>query len=158
VGLDRVSKLPFDFSFSNHFNFQFATTNLLPSEQLEMGGYNSVRGYNDYDVTGTDQGWVLQNELRTPPVSIFECFKGAKIQDQLQFLFFFDAGQAWPENGAIVLNNGNAVSEVTMASVGPGIRYSINPYLTVRADYGFQLYDTGDPKASRWHLGIMFAY
>lgn len=156
--LNRLTKLPADFSFNNHLSFQVASTNLLASEQLEMGGYNSVRGYNDYDVTGTDEGWVLQNELRTPPVSVLQLVKLEKLKDQLQFLFFFDVGQARSQNGNIVLNNGNPTSEVTMASVGPGIRYAINPYLTVRADYGFQLYDTGDAKASRWHLGVMFAY
>jgi hemolysin activation/secretion protein len=159
IDLNRLTKLPWNFSFNNHLKLQWAVTNLLASEQLGMGGYYSVRGYDDYDVTGTDEGWVLQNELRTPPISLLKSLKlSSKFEDQLQFLFFFDVGQARSDSGQIVLNNGNAVDKVTMAGIGPGIRYAVNPYLSVRADYGFQLYDTGDEKASRWHIEIMLAY
>ncbi|MBI4026248.1 MAG: hypothetical protein HY360_14775 [Verrucomicrobia bacterium] len=49
---------------------------------------------------------------------------------------------------------------VPLSSVGPGMRYSITPYLSVRADYGFQLYDTGANMRSnsRWHIGAVLSY
>jgi hemolysin activation/secretion protein len=159
IDVSRVTRLPWEFSLVNELTWQVADTNLLPSEQLAFGGYSSIRGYDEREITNTDEGWILRNELRTPPVSLLRVFKCDRLQDQLQFLFFFDYGIAEAYDGAITLNNGKAEAQVEMGSVGPGIRYTVNQYLSVRADYGFQLFDTGNARnSSRWHLGIIFSY
>ena len=52
---------------------------------------------------------------------------------------------------------------VSLSSVGPGVRYLINPYLTARLDYGMQLMDSGvagnnDRFNSRLHLSLVLSY
>jgi hemolysin activation/secretion protein len=158
LDLSRVTQLPWNFSLINELTWQVVDTNMLPSEQMNMGGFNAVRGYDDRNLSNTDEGWVVRNELRTPPVSLLQFFKNDKLRDQLQFLFFFDFGVANAYAGPITLNNGKSVSEVPMGGIGPGIRYSVNSWLSVRADYGFQLYDTGEDRSGRWHLGVMLVY
>jgi hemolysin activation/secretion protein len=93
--------------------------------------------------------------LRSPSIFPFKEFGLTKLNDQLQFLAFFDY--------SITKNNNLLTNEdphVQLASVGPGIRYAITPYASARFDYGWQLYDTGlNTRAnSRGHLGIIFSY
>ncbi|MGH2612534.1 MAG: ShlB/FhaC/HecB family hemolysin secretion/activation protein, partial [Rhabdochlamydiaceae bacterium] len=53
---------------------QYANQNLLPSEQLELGGYFSVRGYPEHSVN-VDDGCFFNTELQTPNFSILQLFK-----------------------------------------------------------------------------------
>jgi hemolysin activation/secretion protein len=132
--LNRVTRLPFGFNWTVRSELQESSANLLPSEQLGMGGYETVRGYDERVANG-DDGFLVSTEVATPPVSIAQMFGDQKIKDQLQFLAFADYG-------------GTSLHHVTPADVdpssnllgvGPGIRYVINPYLSIRFDYGFQL-------------------
>jgi hemolysin activation/secretion protein len=153
--LNRVTRLPFDFSWTVRGEVQEADANLLPSEQLGLGGYATVRGYDEREVNG-DNGFLVSTEVATPPVSIAEFLGIKQVKDQLQFLGFVDYG-------------GTSLHQVTPADVnpntnllgvGPGLRYAINPYLSLRFDYGFQLIDTGfDTRHnSRAHLGVIVSY
>ncbi len=153
--LDRVTKLPFNFSWTVRGELQFADTNLLPSEQLGLGGYETVRGYEEREVNG-DNGYLLSSELATPPVSIFEALGLPKIKDQLQFIGFIDYGgtSLHDETPADINPNTN------LLGVGPGLRYVITPYLSFRFDYGWQLIQTGfgDSEHSRGHVGVVVSY
>jgi len=163
--LNRVTRLPYDFTWSLRGELQESDANLLPSEQLGLGGYDTVRGYDERAVNG-DNGFLLSSELATPPVSLAQIFGAKNIKDQLQFLGFVDYGgtslhQVTPAD--IVTHN-------NLLSVGPGFRYVINSYLSIRFDYGFQLtelnpvtvgtvntgFDTRHD--SRAHLGILVSY
>lgn len=153
--LNRVTRLPYDFTWTVRGEVQQADANLLPSEQLGLGGYTTVRGYDERESNG-DNGFLVSTEVATPPVSIAE-FLGIKaIKDQLQFLGFVDYG-------------GTSLHQVTPADinpntnllgVGPGLRYVISPYVSLRFDYGFQLIDTGFDSRhnSRAHLGVLVSY
>ncbi|MFZ5806753.1 MAG: ShlB/FhaC/HecB family hemolysin secretion/activation protein [Verrucomicrobiota bacterium] len=154
IELNRTTRLPWDFTFFNKFIFQESDDSLLGSEQLGFGGFDSVRGYDEREVNG-DTGFLMTLEVRTPPVSIAELFDAEKdVQDQLQFLFFWDYGQAQFDQVAAGVND-----NIELSGVGPGVRYEINPYLSVRADYGFQLIDAGNTRyASRCHLGVLLSY
>jgi hemolysin activation/secretion protein len=153
--LNRVTRLPFDFTWTVRGEVQQADANLLPSEQLGLGGYATVRGYDEREVNG-DNGFLVSTEVATPPVSIAQIFGIQKIKDQLQFLGFVDYG-------------GTSLHQITPADVnpntnllgvGPGLRYVINPYVSIRFDYGFQMIDTGyDARHnSRAHLGVLVSY
>ena len=153
--LSRVTRLPFDFSWTVRGEIQVADANLLPSEQLGLGGYATVRGYDEREANG-DDGFLISTEIATPPVSIAEQFGLSKVKDELVFLGFVDYG-------------GTSLHEVTAADtnpntnllgVGPGLRYNITPYLSLRFDYGFQLIDTGfDTRHnSRAHVGVLVSY
>jgi hemolysin activation/secretion protein len=163
--LNRVTRLPFDFTWTVRGEVQESDANLLPSEQLGLGGYQTVRGYDERAVNG-DNGFLVSTEVATPPVSIAQVLGIKNVKDQLQFLGFVDYG-------------GSSLQQVTPAdlnahnnllSVGPGFRYVINPYLSIRFDYGFQLIDanianTGSVNTgfdthrnSRAHLGVLVSY
>lgn len=127
-------------NFSNPLLFFFqlrgqtATTNLLPSEQLGIGGATSVRGYKERQLNA-DNGLILNVEMQTNPMSVFNYFGYRRKIDQLQVLIFFDYGLANVHKVSL----GEKKTE-NIYSIGPGLRYSINPYLFVRCDYGWQLH------------------
>ncbi len=154
ISLERVTKLPKDFSWIVKGTYQLADSNLLGSEQFGIGGFNTVRGYDEREANG-DEGYLFSTELRTPSLSPASWFGISKITDQLQFLTFFDYGVT--ENNQLLPGED---PHILLASVGPGLRYALNPYLSMRADYGWQLYDTGNNKRynSRLHLGVVVSY
>jgi hemolysin activation/secretion protein len=155
LSLNRVTRLPWDFTWTVRGLVQEATANLLPSEQLGLGGYDTVRGYDEREVNG-DNGFLLSTEVATPPVSLFHLFHVQKIQDQLQFFGFVDYGGTSLHQVTPADTNPNT----NLLGVGPGFRYAINPYLSVRFDYGFQMIDTGfDARHnSRADFGIVVSY
>jgi len=159
--LNRVTRLPFDFTWTVRGMVQFADSNLLPSEQLGLGGYQTVRGYDERAANG-DDGFLVSTEVATPPVSIAHMLGCQKISDQLQFLGFVDYGGTSLHQVTAADVNPNS----NLLGVGPGLRYVINPYLSIRFDYGFQLTDTTDyantsfdsHHHSRAHLGVLVSY
>ena len=154
ITAQRVTKLPENFSLLLRSTLQFSNSNLTPSEQLGFGGYDTVRGYDEREVN-TDEGYVLTTELRSPPISLGDIFNFHPLQDQLQFLGFWDYGSAYNHT----LLPGES-SEIALSSVGGGVRYTVNSYLSVRFDYGFQLTHTGfdNDHGSRSDLGIVVSY
>ena len=154
LALQRVTKLPYDFSLLLRGTLQFSNKNLTPSEQLGFGGYDSVRGYDEREVN-TDEGYIFTTELRTPPISFGDLFDCHELQDQLQFLGFWDYGSA---HNHLLLPGEN--DEIALSGVGGGVRYTVNTYLSVRFDYGFQLTHTGFDldHGTRSDLGLMLSY
>ncbi|MCB1116067.1 MAG: ShlB/FhaC/HecB family hemolysin secretion/activation protein [Chlamydiia bacterium] len=133
---------------------QIASNNLLPSEEYGLGGYNTVRGYKERIVNG-DEVFLMNLELRTPPVSILNALAGwQKFNDSFQFLLFFDYGIAGAKRS---IPSQPKTSYLT--SIGPGVRYNVIPYLTLRADWGFQLHNLhlGGPY-QRLHFSLSVGY
>lgn len=173
IGLERVTRLPFNFSLATKALWQWSNGNLLGSEQLGVGGYSSVRGYEEYEARG-DSGWLFSVEVRTPPVSLFALLHHPKpvnadpkdgpatpdhswatVNDQLQLLAFSDYGIARLHTTLPAERR-----EVDLASIGLGLRYNISPWLSLRFDYGWQLTDSGlnDRFNSRGHVGVTVSY
>ncbi len=153
--LNRITKLPYDFSLATKLLGQVANTTLISSEQMGLGGYATVRGYDERVING-DDGFLFSNELRTPPVSIGQLFGIAGAQDQLQFLGFIDYGAIHNVSSQFSANTSTA-----LLGAGPGFRYVYNPYVSVRFDYGFQLRNADVPGAtsgSRMELGAVISY
>lgn len=152
--LERVTKLPWDFTWIAKGMYQWSDSNLLGSEQLGLGGFSTVRGYGEREVNG-DGGYLVNMEIRTPPVSVGQLFGIQEAMDRFQFLGFWDYGCA--QNHRLLVNED---PNLLLSSVGPGIRYTIGPYVSVRFDYGFQLYDTAfnTRENSRSHVGVIISY
>ena len=133
-----------EFEFSKwslwgQWRMQLSTNTLLPSEQFGLGGYSTVRGYQER-LVNFDNALCLNFELRSPSWSFFEYFKSKRARDTLYGLVFFDLGYGFPhqtENTPVnlLLNP----PDKTLIGVGPGLRYSIERYLTGRFDLGFPL-------------------
>ena len=152
--LERLIRLPWDVTWITRATMQWTDSNLLGSEQMGFGGYSSVRGYDEREANG-DEGYLVTTELRSPPISLGQLCGWEKAIDQFQFLGFWDYGVA--QNLSLLPNEDPSV---LLASAGPGIRYAINPYLSLRFDYGFQLYDTraNSRYNSRAHIGVVISY
>lgn len=128
---------------------QGSTNRLLPSEQFTLGGYNTVRGYEE-SVFISDNGVCVNLEGRARPLTFFK-----KLKDELTFLAFIDYG--WGYNYKAF----DGIKKTAMlAGIGPGVRYTINPYLNVRVDYGFKLhhvkFDNND--LGKWHVAVTASY
>jgi hemolysin activation/secretion protein len=145
------------FSWILNGTAQFANGNLLPSEQLGLGGYLSVRGYDDR-IVNTDQGYLFSTELRTPAVRPLADWCGwGWADDSFQFLpFFYDLGYGYNVHPL----PGSQTSQL-LSSMGCGLRYVARKNLEVRFDYGWQL-NKLDPKlepiTSRAHVGVSLKF
>ena len=153
--LNRTFILPYKFTISGNFNAQLASTPMMPTEQYGIGGYNTVRGYDERSANG-DQGYLVNVELRTPPGSIFKIFGNQTVDDSLQFIGFFDYG--YVED--IQAPAGSLEQTIYLMSIGPGLRYNIDRFVTVRFDWGFQLHQApiGSVTGSRAELSATIAY
>jgi len=145
-------------TFHQAVRWQWASINLLPSEEYGVGGYNTVRGYKERLVNG-DNVFILNLEVHTPKVSLLYPLLGhKKFQDTFEFLLFFDYGFQQVKQPVYKQNKTN-----NLASVGPGIRYQVSPYLTLRVDWGFQLHHLTDPSINpgphqRLHFALIGGY
>lgn len=152
---ERDTGLPFGFSWVLKGQFQAASQRLLPSEQLSLGGYATIRGYDERVISG-DDGWVINNEIRTPSFSVLNFVRLHDMADQLQFLGFCDVGTE------SVLNQNPSDGpqpNLTLYSIGAGLRYMIGVHLSLRFDYGFPLTQKQlNENSSRSHLGILVAF
>ncbi|MEI9992949.1 MAG: ShlB/FhaC/HecB family hemolysin secretion/activation protein [Rhizomicrobium sp.] len=130
--LTRLVFLPWHLSLVARVDGQFASTELLPSEQLGAGGIDSVRGYEERAANGSD-GYLASLELRGPTIAPLHDL-GLSAADQLQPLAFWDYGNVSFKNAQA---SGPRAAE--LQSVGVGARYSVGRYLDVRFDYGWQI-------------------
>jgi hemolysin activation/secretion protein len=157
VDLHRETMLPLSLptgaGMADHFTWflratgQYSDARLLPTEEFGLGGYDTVRGYNERVVEG-DDGWLLVNEIRTPHIPLGNITGRTGVKDWVQGLVFCDYGQSIIRQPSAVLLES---SSQTLASVGFGFRYEISDNLRFRLDYGYQLdryYATRAPDAA----------
>ncbi len=131
---------------------QFAFAELIPSEQFSLGGFSTVRGYDERVVNG-DNAVCGNLELRTPEMTIAGIWL-PKFGDKLNFLGFVDGGYAWYRKAVE-----DSPVEQGLLSFGPGVRYSVASYFTSRLDVGFPLFkvekDKGKPHV---HFNAALSY
>jgi len=142
------------FWFSYDLSGQYSSTNLLPSEQFTMTGYNAVRGFEER-VLNLDNAGIFHLTIETPHVSPAYWFKACKHYDELYLLAFFDAGLGTRHHSA----RGEA-SFASLGSIGPSLRYQYSHYISAHIDYGFQLWHSGfNPITdSRYNFGVTVSY
>jgi hemolysin activation/secretion protein len=130
---------------------QASTTNLLPSEQFTLSGYSAVRGYEER-ILNVDNAFLMNLGIETPHWGPMKALGVCEMRDELYFLAFFDYGVGG--------NHQFGPSFCQLASVGPGIRYQMDRYFTLRFDYGFQLWHSGfdNLSDSRYNFGMILSY
>ena len=89
--LRRDIPLPFGFSWVARGVGQYSPSKLVATELFTIGGYNTVRGYDENIVSG-DQGWLVVNELRTPIIPLGNLTHQAGARDWIQGLVFCHYG------------------------------------------------------------------
>jgi hemolysin activation/secretion protein len=122
---------------------QFTRDSLLPIEQFSLGGFDTVRGYRQNQRVA-DNGLVGSVEVRFP---IIRKPEGIGI---IQLAPFFDIGTVWNQEGEIP-------SPSTLASVGLGLRWQLEPFLSARLDWGIPLTSVDDQGDTLQDEGISFA-
>jgi hemolysin activation/secretion protein len=153
LSAQRLTRLPCEFSWVVKGTLQASNERLLPSEQLGVGGYNTVRGYEERLENG-DDGWIIDNELRTPAFKLGSLFDNLADPDYLQFLAFFDYGSIHTLNRVATDPRDGALS-----SIGGGVRYTVGRHLSVRFDYGYELSSRElSSRTSRVHIGVVASF
>ncbi|MCB1231141.1 MAG: BamA/TamA family outer membrane protein [Verrucomicrobiae bacterium] len=152
--LERTFNLPGSWSLVGRVEGQLSNANLLASETLGAGGYDTVRGFEQRIARG-DNGIITSLELRTPPVSFAKWSGFYNVRDAMVGLIFFDYAYLANEN---LLPD--EVDSITLGSVGVGIRYQVDDNLTVRLDYGWQIDESGfdDGENGRVHIGARASF
>jgi hemolysin activation/secretion protein len=145
LSLPEMGGVPEHFTWFLRGSGQYADARLLPTEQFGLGGYDTVRGYDERVVNG-DDGWLLVNEIRTPHIVLGNMTGSAGGKDWIQGLVFCDYGEAI--NRQPIAQDEDHYE--TLLSVGFGLRYQMSDNLRFRLDCGYQLdrnYATTAPNA-----------
>lgn len=164
LSLQRYQILPFSWELAFRSTFQIASGNLLPSEQISVGGANSVRGYQD-SIVGGDRGFILNTELITPAWRHALPGKFSKLPPlEGRMAIFFDAGAT-----AVYSSPTPQQKQPPIASAGLSIRAALPGRASITADYGFQLshlrnhlangtYTTYKDGGGRGHVKLVIAF
>ena len=132
-GIDYSRVLPKEWQLHLALDGQYTNDVLVSYENFGMGGSQSVRGFNERELTG-DKGVRGSIELITPDV-------GGRVGEgvNLRGLVFVDAGR-------IMFNHPNATDfDESVVSVGAGIRLGIKKAWSVRADLAQAVDGNGHP-------------
>ncbi|RDU97332.1 ShlB/FhaC/HecB family hemolysin secretion/activation protein [Trinickia dinghuensis] len=113
------------FMLSTRGQFQWTPNTLLPSEEMGLGGDDTLRGYEPYSVQG-DRGWNLQTEVRTPAFAFF-----GDNGPAFQPFAFVDAGHVWNK-----IDQPAEVQAGMLSSVGVGVRFQWSRFVNARLTYG----------------------
>lgn len=153
--LERRTKLPAGFTWTARGTAQLASANLLGSEQLGLGGAANLRGYEEREANG-DNGFILVNELRSPPLHLAPTQTGGTARDRLDPLVFVDYGRVQSHQRLT-----GEPAHLELASVGLGFRYQLGAMLSARFDYGWQLKSSGvsdGRRHSRAHVSVTLGF
>ena len=134
---------------------QLSSTNLLANEQLNLGGASNVRGFAENSLSG-DEGITAAAELVSPIVRLpVETAKKKLMPLDLRGVVFADTGRV-RKKFPTALDR----SLPSIASAGAGVRLTLDRYLNVTADYGWQVAGSGPLQArtSRLHLRGSLSY
>lgn len=145
--LVRVQALPFRTTGILKVSGQYAPLNLLPVEQIQVGGMNSVRGFKE-GVNFGDKGYFLNAEVRKT-IPFLPDYKYLKMKDRIALAVFYD-------QGATRLKGVKANYQDFLQSAGFGLRINLSKYLYANLDFGVPLGKkrTGDQRGMRFHFNI----
>lgn len=155
LSLSRATRLPWGLTWSVRGQIQWATGNLLGSEQLGAGGSGSVRGYEEGEVFG-DEGYLLRNEISLPAWKVLERLGLGAARDQFQIFGFQDYARV--SNVELLPGEPRGYD---LHSLGVGARYNVRENLSVNFAYGWQLVDSTQSRTgenSRAHLAVQVSY
>lgn len=111
-------------------NIQLTNDNLLPVEQLTLGGNESVRGYRQNLILG-DSGAIGNVELQIPLIET--------SRSSIKLIPSVAAGTVW-----------NTSTEIegadTLVSVGLGLSYALGELIEARVDYAVPLIEVEAPE------------
>jgi hemolysin activation/secretion protein len=137
ISIGWLTALPYDAAWSARLTGQFSSDNLLSSEQLVLGGAQSIRGFVELAAT-RDSGAVMEQELRFPPIKL-DVLPGLSEAGPMVPFVFLDAGVGRNHLDLADVRR----SWVEMVSVGPGLTWQFLPSAAFRFSWGFPLVHNG---------------
>jgi len=129
----------------SRFSGQAASERLLFSEMLGLGGFDSIRGF-DQRAYNADHGWVANFELGP------RTWRGGSDREPkiLRAYSFIDLG-----NGYLDDPQAGEDAHTFVMSTGVGARFQISDKLIARFDYGVGVVDIDDTsRDQRIHFGL----
>ncbi len=121
-GLDRTQPLPLDFTLALHADGQWGSQPLIPAEEYFAGGFDTVRGYLQFEAIG-DNAVRGRAELTTPelfaiPIDrIWQRRRSSDYTIRVKLATFYDAAQLWVQQAPA-----GQASQFRLEGVGGGVR------------------------------------
>ncbi|MGJ5676491.1 MAG: ShlB/FhaC/HecB family hemolysin secretion/activation protein [Nostochopsis sp.] len=126
---------------------QFATTSVVPIEQIRLGGLQTVKGYRQ-DQFLTDNGLFASAEVRFP------VWRRRQIQGVLQVIPFINFGVGWNDSD----NSDSTPDPNTLIGTGLGLQWQMGETFSARLDYALPLIDVeGDGDRTLQEQGLYFS-
>jgi hemolysin activation/secretion protein len=142
-GVSRSQPLPGEFMLDLSTNGQWATQPLIPGEQFFAGGFDTVRGYLQFEAIG-DHAIRGRAELTTPEVlkvpidRLWQRRRSSDYTIRLRFATFYDAAQIWVAQAPT-----GQTSQFRLEGAGFGIRVKFPKDIgQLVLDSGWALRDT----------------
>jgi len=135
--LNHSQRMPFESYLSMRSQFQLASHTLASSEQLQLGGAYSVRGYPEGDYLA-DAGMCMNFDWSFPMYIIPKDIKlknsTLPLRYQIEPVLFFDVG-----GGKIKKVNTGEIKNKFLAGVGAGLRMRVVKSTYLRLDWALAI-------------------
>ena len=143
--LEASRLVPCDWQLVNRFTAQAASRRLLFSEMLGIGGFDTLRGF-DQRIYNADHGWIANFELG-PRTKRWTKSEESRVRRDYAFI---DLANGYIESG----RTGELDYQFAM-STGVGTRFQISDRLIARADWGIGVVDLkGVERDNRLHFSV----
>ncbi len=158
LGIQRVTSLGGGWQDVFRFNGQTASTNLQGSEQMSIGGAETVRGYEER-IYSADVGFYANNELQTPVITAkapgLPAFMRTGGTIQVRGLAFVDCGDV-----KYLHRQPSDIALDPMLSAGLGVSCTFSKYMSASFDYGWRIRKirAPEPGAGRGDIRISVTY
>ena len=131
--LNRIQRMPLDSYLSIHTNFQAASHTLVSSEQLQLGGANSIRGYPEGDYLA-DMGGNMNLDWVMPMYLIPKDWKlnnsGTSMRHLIEPVFFTDIG-----GGRLKKVMPGELRDKFLSSIGGGLKFHFGRYASLNLEW-----------------------
>jgi len=149
----RIQALPYDLSFMFRGAMQVSANDLTSTEQFNIGGPTTVRGYPIAEYAG-DNGYTIATELYVPPYFLPKEWKvpftDTSLYDALRLVGFWDWGLVTVRTPLV-----GETERQLLHSIGPAVRFNIPGRMAITFDYGFALGQKGsDGSRSRGYVEV----
>ncbi|MFP4472386.1 MAG: ShlB/FhaC/HecB family hemolysin secretion/activation protein [Candidatus Omnitrophota bacterium] len=156
VNLFRLQPMPWETALLWKNYGQFSNDTLVASEEFQIGGPTSVRGYPPAEFSG-DKGWYTALELSIPvypiPRDAGAPFSKDRLYDALRLVLFWDWAYAQrnrPDAGE--------KEKHTLQGAGFGLRYNVTEDLDFRLEIGYPLSGPTPSDGDHMHPWVEFSY
>jgi hemolysin activation/secretion protein len=136
-------RLPKNWRFKLNYSGQWTDEPLISGEQFGLGGVNSVRGFEEREISG-DEGHLLRLEAHAPP-----------MKHQVRLLGFVDYGHYDLKEPIIGVDNSQSI-----ASIGVGLRWQWKKSLHTSLDLARVTDGSNNTSAghSRLHFNLFYRF